>query len=42
MLTPGIPWDHEVMSRDVFQWIVVIELLVIIILLALPLRTRVR
>lgn len=30
------------MSRDVFQWIVVIELLVIIILLALPLRGRVR
>ena len=30
------------MSKDAFQWIVVIELLVIIILLALPLRTRVR
>jgi hypothetical protein len=30
------------MSREVFQWIVVIELLVIIILLALPLRGRVR
>jgi len=28
------------MSRDAFQWIVVIELLLIIILLALPLRTR--
>lgn len=28
------------MSRDAFQWIVVIELLVIIILLALPLRAR--
>ena len=30
------------MSNAAFQWIVVIELLVIIILLALPLRTRVR
>jgi hypothetical protein len=30
------------MSRDAFQWIVVSELLLIIILLALPLRTRVR
>ena len=30
------------MSREVFQWIVVIELLVIIIMLALPLRGRVR
>lgn len=30
------------MSRDAFQWIVVIELLLIIILLALPLRGRVR
>lgn len=30
------------MSRDVFQWIVVIELLLIIVLLALPLRGRVR
>lgn len=30
------------MSKDAFQWIVVIELLLIIILLALPLRTRVR
>ena len=30
------------MSHDAFQWIVVIELLIIIILLALPLRTRVR
>jgi hypothetical protein len=30
------------MSRDVFQWIVVIELLIIILLLALPLRGRVR
>jgi len=29
------------MSRDAFQWIVVIELLLIIILLALPLRRRV-
>lgn len=28
------------MSKDAFQWIVVIELLVIIILLALPLRVR--
>lgn len=30
------------MSRDVFQWIVVIELLIVILLLALPLRGRVR
>jgi hypothetical protein len=30
------------MSKDVFQWIVVIELLIIILLLALPLRGRVR
>jgi hypothetical protein len=29
------------MSREAFEWIVVIELLVIIILLALPLRRRV-
>lgn len=29
------------MTNDAFQWIVVIELLVIIILLALPLRRRV-
>lgn len=29
------------MSKDAFQWIVVIELLLIIILLALPLRSRV-
>jgi len=28
------------MSREVFQWIVVIELFVIILLLALPLRGR--
>jgi hypothetical protein len=30
------------MSVHVFQWIVVIELLIIILLLALPLRGRVR
>jgi hypothetical protein len=30
------------MSNDAFHWIVVISLIVIIILLALPLRTRVR
>lgn len=29
------------MSTETFQWIVIIELLVIIILLALPLRRRV-
>ena len=29
------------MSKDAFEWIVVLELLIIIILLALPLRTRV-
>lgn len=30
------------MSNEAFHWIVVIELVVVIILLALPLRTRVR
>lgn len=30
------------MSTETFQWIVIIELLVVIILLALPLRGRVR
>lgn len=30
------------MTNETFQWIVIIELLVIIILLALPLRGRVR
>lgn len=30
------------MSNEAFHWIVVIQLLLIIILLALPLRTRVR
>ncbi len=30
------------MSTETFQWIVVIELLIIILLLALPLRGRVR
>jgi hypothetical protein len=29
------------MSNDAFHWIIVIQLLLIIILLALPLRTRV-
>jgi hypothetical protein len=30
------------MSNEAFHWIVVIQLLLVIILLALPLRTRVR
>ncbi len=30
------------MSTETFQWIVIIELLIIILLLALPLRGRVR
>jgi len=30
------------MSTETFQWIVVVELLIIILLLALPLRGRVR
>jgi hypothetical protein len=30
------------MSNEAFHWIVVLQLLLVIILLALPLRTRVR